>query len=142
MSTPKCSRALMSTHAYGVMVPGTLMSVNKCPWHHGTMLMTALELHEWSLLNGNKLIWVTRPRTGKTLTKCHFFFKSEKLVQTDRSKNRHTFKSYYLILGGKFEPKKILTKKFNLGCAPYARSWVFFSKFSKYSFFVALLLSL
>ena len=78
--------------------------------------------------------WVTRPRTGKTLTKCHFFFKSEKLVQTDKSKNRHTFKSYYLILGGKFEPKKILTKKFNLGCAPYARSWVFFQNFQNIAF--------
>ena len=28
-----------------------------------------------------------------------------------------------------------------LGCAPYAQSWVFFQKCSKYSFFVALLLS-
>ena len=32
-------------------------------------------------------IWVIGTRTGKKLTKCHFFFKSEKLVRTDKSKN-------------------------------------------------------
>ena len=43
-----------------------------------------------SLRNGSVLatnIWVTGPRTGKKLTKCHFFEKSMKLVRTDKSKN-------------------------------------------------------
>ena len=40
-------------------------------------------------------------------------------------------------------PQKIQVSAFrcNLGCASYAQSWVFFLKYSKYSFFVALLLS-
>ena len=43
-------------------------------------------------------IWVIRTRTGKKLNKCHFFFKSQRLLRTEKSKNSYTFKSFYLIL--------------------------------------------
>ena len=43
-------------------------------------------------------IWVIRTRTGKKLDKCHFFFKSQRLLRTEKSKNSYTFKSCYLIL--------------------------------------------
>ena len=40
-------------------------------------------------------------RTGKIFAKCHCFFKSEKLVRTDKSKNLHNLESFHLILDGK-----------------------------------------
>ena len=46
-------------------------------------------------------IWVIRTRTGKKLDKCHIFFKSQRLLRTEKSKNSYTFKSYYLILASR-----------------------------------------
>ena len=79
---------------------------------------------------------------GKKVDEKSLYFLSEKLVRTEKSNNLHNLESFYLILAGKSVPNKFSGFRRNLGCAPYAQSWVFFSKCSKYSFFVALLLSL
>ena len=48
---------------------------------------------------------------------------------------------FLLIFGWKLQKIWFSGFRCNLGCAPYAQSWVFFLKCSKYSFFVALILS-
>ena len=48
----------------------------------------------------------------------------------------------YWSLCGSFRKNQVSGFWRNLGCAPYAQSWVFFSKCWKYSFLIALLLSL
>ena len=75
------------------------------------------------------LIWVIRTRTGKKLDKCHFFFKSQRLLRTEKSKNSYTFKSYYLILASRVLNIWVSGFRRNLGCARYAQSWVLFQNF-------------
>ena len=69
---------------------------------------------------------ITGTRTGKKLTKCHFFL-SEKLVRTDKSKNWHNLESFFLILAGKIVPNRISGSRRNVGWVPYSQS-CFFSK--------------
>ena len=79
-------------------------------------------------------IWVIRTRTGKKLDKCHFFFKSQRLLRTEKSKNSYTFKSYYLILASGVLKIWVSGFRRNLGCARYAQSWVFFQNFQNTAF--------
>ena len=83
----------------------------------------------------NDSIWVIRTRTGKKLDKCHFFFKSQRLLRTEKSKNSYTFKSYYLILASGVLKIWVLGFRHNLGGARYAQSWVFFHNFQNTAFF-------
>ena len=80
------------------------------------------------------------PGRGKSWTNVTSFFKSQRLLRTEKSKNSYTFKSYYLILA--FAVLNIGVSGFrrNLGCARYTQSWVFFQNFQNTAFFVALLL--
>ena len=49
VSSLVCSWVPRSTREYGAMVQWALMSADECPWPHGAMLMTALEL-SWVLI--------------------------------------------------------------------------------------------
>ena len=44
ISAHQRSVALVSIHEYGAMAPSVLRNANECPWPHGPLLMTALEL--------------------------------------------------------------------------------------------------
>ena len=87
-----------------------------------------------------RFIWVIRTRTGKKLDKCHSFFKSQRLLRIEKSKNSYTFKSYYLILALGVLRIWVSGLRRNLGWARYAQSWVFFQHFQNTAFFVAFLL--
>ena len=57
-----------------------------------------------------------RDQDEKKVAEMSLFFKSEKLVQTDKSKNLHNLESFYLILARKIVPNKISGFRRNLGC--------------------------
>ena len=84
----------------------TLVLVEKCLllvyrlFKHSKNL-TFIRVRRHKTLNDAIYIWVIRTRTGKKLDKCHFFFKSQRLLRTEKSKNSYTFKSYYLILASR-----------------------------------------
>ena len=71
---------------------------------------------------------------GEKVGQMSFFFKSQRLLRTEKSKNSYTFKSYYLILASGV--LKIWVSGFgrNLGCVRYAQSWVFFQNFQNPAF--------
>ena len=104
----------------------------KCPPHmcHPNMLHPYMCHSQFC----HQDIWVIRTRTGKKLDKCHFFFKSQRLLRTEKSKNSYTFKSYYLILVSAVLKIWVSGFRRKLGCAPYARSWVFFQDFQNTAF--------
>ena len=69
------------------------------------------------------------PGRGKSWTNVTFFFKSQRLLRTEKSKYSYTFKSYYLILASRVLKIWVSGFRSNLGCAQYAQSWVFFKTF-------------
>ena len=103
-------------------------------WRSYIVLVVVLHLVPLALYNisHGTHIWVIRTRTGKKLDKCHFFFKSQRLLRTEKSKNSYTFKSYYLILASRVLKIWVSGFRRNLGCARYAQIWVFFQNFKSY----------
>ena len=90
--------------------------------------------HFWPI---NPIFYVygsSGPGRGKSWTNVTFFFKSQRLLWTDKSKNSYTFKSFYLILFSAVLKIWVSGFRRNLGCARYAQSWVFFQNFQNTAF--------
>ena len=66
-------------------------------------------------------MWVTGTRTGKSWQNVTFFFKVRSWYEQIKAKILSSS-----ILAGKIVTNKISGFRRNLGCAPYAQSWVFF----------------
>ena len=71
---------------------------------------------------------------GEKVGQMSLFFKSPRLLRTEKIKNSYTFKSYYLILASGVLKIWVSGIRHNLGCTRYAQSWVFFQKFQNTAF--------